>query len=447
MLGRGTQGQPALRPFLLFFLSVLFAETPELHAVTHPGAPLSVPRAMFFAGISPRLPWVLLAFVMVAAAASLSIALALLHSKSRQLDAAVKAARSGRGFEIARVEVLESIARNAPLPESVERIALAIEKRLVGSACLIALASSNRSVSTGPVMVAPSLPEEIQAKILPLLSSELGAWEKNIADPKWQEKLLRGLLDALQRSGLEFTEGNQSAVPSPNGMPAGRVVLFFKNSQTEDSQIGNENLLVWASRLVSLAIEHCSMHERLLHDARHDILTGLPNRAVAEDRLEQALARAQRHKKVFAVLCIDLDGFKGINDELGHQTGDEVLRVIGGRLRSRIRHSDTLARVGGDEFWAIIEDCPVESAARVVAQSLITALETPVTVGAQQLHVSASIGITMYPADAGTATELKRQADQAMYRAKSLGGRRISFASEVPDSGSKTGMSISANAT
>lgn len=446
MLRRGTHGQPALGPYLLFFLSVLFAATRELRGFTQPGAPLSLPARALSAWVSASLPWVVPAIVVVAGA-SLSIALALLHSKSRQLDAAVKAARSSRAFEIARVEVLESIARNAPLPESVERIALAIERRLPGTACLIVLASPNSSMKTGPVIVAPGLPEHVQAKILSLLSAELGDSEKNIADPKGQDKLLRGLLDVLQRSGLEFTEGSQSAVPSSNVMPAGRVVLFFKNPQAEDLQIGNQSLLVWASRFVALAIEHCSMHERLLHDARHDILTGLPNRAVAEDRLEQALARAQRHKKVFAVLCIDLDGFKGINDEFGHQTGDEVLRVIGGRLRSRIRHSDTLARVGGDEFWAIIEDCPVESVARVVAQSLITALETPVTVVAQQLHVSASIGITMYPADADSATDLKHQADQAMYRAKSLGGRRISFASEVLGSGPKTDMSMSANAT
>jgi diguanylate cyclase (GGDEF)-like protein len=245
-----------------------------------------------------------------------------------------------------------------------------------------------------------------------------------------QNTFLTTLLGVLRYSGLGFTAADQSAVMSWNGAPAGLVVLLFKDPQTEESQIGKRRPVLWGSRLVSLAVEHSYMHERLLHEARHDVLTGLPNRAVAEDRLEQALARAQRHTKVFAVLCLDLDGFKAINDELGHDTGDEVLRAIAGRLRIRIRHSDTLARIGGDEFWAILEDCSGDAAALTAAQSLVTVLEDPVSVNGRQLNVSASVGIAMYPADGANATQLKRHADQAMYRAKSNGGRQIAFWSE-----------------
>jgi diguanylate cyclase (GGDEF)-like protein len=169
------------------------------------------------------------------------------------------------------------------------------------------------------------------------------------------------------------------------------------------------------------------MHERLLHEAHHDSLTGLPNRMVAEDRLEQALARADRARKQFAVFCIDLDGFKAINDELGHDAGDEILRCVGMRLQKNLRHSDTLARVGGDEFVVLIEDCPGAAAAQAVAQSLITSLQQPFLLSERQLRVSASIGVAMYPADANNATQLRRNADLAMYCAKSLGGSQVAL--------------------
>lgn len=165
--------------------------------------------------------------------------------------------------------------------------------------------------------------------------------------------------------------------------------------------------------------------------ARHDNLTGLPNRVVAEDRLGQALARAKRHNKTFAVLCIDLDGFKTINDELGHDAGDEVLRAIAVRLHDRVRHSDTLARAGGDEFWAILEDCSGPHSAKLAAQSLVAALEEPVCLHGQLLTVSASVGIAMYPNDGMNAAQLKHHADQAMYCAKSHGGRQTCFWSDV----------------
>jgi diguanylate cyclase (GGDEF)-like protein len=176
-----------------------------------------------------------------------------------------------------------------------------------------------------------------------------------------------------------------------------------------------------------LARDHWHMHERLVFDARHDCLTGLPNRMLAEDRLEQAMARAQRRKQLFAVLCIDLDGFKAVNDSLGHQAGDELLCIAATRLRARIRQSDTLARIGGDEFLAVVEDCSTDSAARLVGESLISALQEPIMLESKTISLSGSIGIAMYPTDGKHATELKRNADQAMYRAKASGRGQICF--------------------
>jgi diguanylate cyclase (GGDEF)-like protein len=214
-----------------------------------------------------------------------------------------------------------------------------------------------------------------------------------------------------------------------------------------EAESARQSILQSASRLIALARDHWHMQERLLHDARHDALTGLPNRSVAEDRLEQALARAARRQKLFAVLCIDLDAFKVINDSLGHHAGDELLRAFSTRLRSRVRHSDTVARIGGDEFLAIIEDCSGDAAVQAVAESLIAALQDPVVIEGETLAISGSIGIAMYPADGKNAALLKRNADQAMYRAKSQGGNRICFWSAEPAKAGKAAKTSSSSSS
>jgi diguanylate cyclase (GGDEF)-like protein len=416
----------------LWLSAFLLAEVPPLRATA-----LNSMNSLAIAGPwwgSRNIVWALLFIVIIAAAAFLWAALLLqqVRTKSRELQSTLEAKRRLREFEFSRNEVLETIARNAPLPESMERLALALEQRISGSVCVIAMAPNEAeplAAEAAPAVVAPSLAEELQVKILPVLSSLLQRVEGSGGAGEHNDSVTP-MLEILRASGLDLPSGDKSVVVSGNRYVAGVVVLLLKDAESEESRNVLRNGLLSASRLLLLATEHSSMHERLLHEAMHDRLTGLPNRAVAEDRLEQALARAQRHTKVFAVLCLDLDGFKAINDELGHDTGDEVLRAIAGRLRAHIRHSDTLARMGGDEFWAILEDCSDHEHAQIAAQSLIKVLEEPVSINGRQLTVSASFGIAMYPADGANATQLKRHADQAMYRAKSNGGRQIAFWSE-----------------
>jgi diguanylate cyclase (GGDEF)-like protein len=158
------------------------------------------------------------------------------------------------------------------------------------------------------------------------------------------------------------------------------------------------------------------------HLASHDTLTGLPNRRVFLDRLERALARARRGEKQLAILFIDLDHFKEINDSLGHAVGDIMLRAAAERLRATVRETDTVARLGGDEFIVLSENIADVQAAAVIAGKIIEALAVPVSYREHALTVGASIGISLYPRDGGTATEVVASADQAMYRAK-LGGR------------------------
>ena len=156
--------------------------------------------------------------------------------------------------------------------------------------------------------------------------------------------------------------------------------------------------------------------------AHHDTLTGLPNRVMLHDRLGQALIRGRRHGQRVAVMMLDLDHFKNVNDALGHTIGDGLLQEVAARLGGRMRASDTLARVGGDEFVVVQPDLIDRSSAAVIAQKLIDALTEPFFVQGNRLDIGASIGLTLFPDDATEPDLLLRNADIALYRAK-RGGR------------------------
>lgn len=156
--------------------------------------------------------------------------------------------------------------------------------------------------------------------------------------------------------------------------------------------------------------------------ASHDTLTGLPNRALLADRLQQAMAQAGRRKQGLALCFIDLDGFKDVNDRHGHATGDHLLIALAGRMRQTLRESDTLARIGGDEFIALLPDTTDEESALSMASRLLRAANEPLTLDGFTLQVSASIGMTFYPQQTPVdAEQLIRQADRAMYQAKLAG--------------------------
>jgi diguanylate cyclase (GGDEF)-like protein len=155
------------------------------------------------------------------------------------------------------------------------------------------------------------------------------------------------------------------------------------------------------------------------HQALHDALTGLPNRALFRDRTAQALLAARRDGTAVAVLLMDLDRFKDVNDSLGHHTGDLLLHQVGERLRARLRASDTIARLGGDEFAVLLPGLRDPAAAAAVARELREALERPFSPGdIQQIHADASIGIALYPDHGGDPDALIQHADVAMYQAK-----------------------------
>jgi diguanylate cyclase (GGDEF)-like protein/PAS domain S-box-containing protein len=177
---------------------------------------------------------------------------------------------------------------------------------------------------------------------------------------------------------------------------------------------------------------------QLQHDARrleflahHDTLTGLPNRAMFQERAREALAHARRHDKTAAVLFIDLDNFKDVNDELGHDVGDGLLKAIASRLRACVRGDDFIARIGGDEFCVLLQDIAEPREAATVAQKLLHELGADYQVGEHSLSTGASVGIACVPQDGHDVATLLRLADAAMYRAKQAGRNRYQFFSVV----------------
>jgi diguanylate cyclase (GGDEF)-like protein len=168
--------------------------------------------------------------------------------------------------------------------------------------------------------------------------------------------------------------------------------------------------------------------ERIRHMAHHDELTGLPNRSLIRDRLEQAIRHARRHGRSVAVAFIDLDGFKLVNDGLGHNAGDDLLKVIGARMAGCMRRDDMLGRFGGDEFVIILSDHPDDPmSVAPVLEKIRHAVNEPVLLEGQEVQVSCSMGVAMYPRDGDDPNTLMMNADAAMYRAKDLGKNAFQF--------------------
>jgi diguanylate cyclase (GGDEF)-like protein len=166
---------------------------------------------------------------------------------------------------------------------------------------------------------------------------------------------------------------------------------------------------------------------KVSHIANHDGLTGLPNRLLLAELLDTALKRSRRAKKLVAVMYLDLDDFKPINDRYGHRAGDIALVVVSNRLKQLLRASDTVSRVGGDEFVAIVTDLDSKLTASLVAEKLVVSCSQPMDVGGTECRVGVSIGIAFFPDDGGKAEELLRHADDALYQVKRKGKNGFAF--------------------
>jgi diguanylate cyclase (GGDEF)-like protein/PAS domain S-box-containing protein len=177
--------------------------------------------------------------------------------------------------------------------------------------------------------------------------------------------------------------------------------------------------------------QHRDMRAKLLQLAFYDPLTGLPNRQLLNDRIEQAIAHGKRSQEGFALLYLDLDRFKDLNDTRGHRFGDQVLTAVSQRLHAALRVSDTVARLGGDEFVILLGNVQHDSAVAEIAQKLIELLKQPIDIGGERIYVGASIGISRFPQDGEDTDSLIMKADAALYRAKEAGRGQFHFHSDA----------------
>lgn len=204
------------------------------------------------------------------------------------------------------------------------------------------------------------------------------------------------------------------------------LAIGFLEAPAPDPRIARRGSC-FAERL-AIALSKTARDEHLYRQAHFDPLTSLPNRLLFRDRLEQELASTSDGRGRGALLYIDLDFFKRVNDSVGHAAGDQLLQIVAQRLRACVKEGDTVARLAGDEFTIILRNVPDPESAAVVAERIIDSIKMPVNLGGRDHHVQASVGITLFPDDASGIEELMRNADRAMYRAKQLGrGRAVFF--------------------
>ncbi|UGQ48055.1 EAL domain-containing protein [Massilia endophytica] len=224
-------------------------------------------------------------------------------------------------------------------------------------------------------------------------------WEQLVTTGYW-----RGEVWSLRKSGEQYLEWlTMTAVRDQSGMTTHYVGVFSDITKVKESQ------------------------EKLDHLAHHDPLTALPNRLLFHDRLHHAIQRSSRANEQLAVLFIDLDRFKNVNDTLGHHIGDELLQQVASALSSKLRDGDTLARLGGDEFIVLLEDVDGEYGVGQVAEKLVAMFEQPFMVAGHELFVTCSVGVSLFPADATDLNMLIRNADVAMYQAKARGRNGYRF--------------------
>jgi diguanylate cyclase (GGDEF)-like protein len=283
------------------------------------------------------------------------------------LDITVR--KRGELLEHDRGRILEMVAQNESLPLILSRIAEMLEHQRPGLDASVLLSSESRAVD---------------------------AMEAAPGESCWSQSIVSaggGALGAISLVGPVSREAND-----------------------EDWQ-----LLASGCRLAAVAIEHRELTDKLSHQAQHDALTGLPNRLLFQDRLGQALTRARRHDEQVAVIYMDLDRFKHINDTLGHSAGDDLLCQVAARLLDCIRRCDTLARLGGDEFTVVLSELGDPGDAMRAAKQMIEAMRLPFLVGNRELFVTMSLGISVFPDDGDDAETLMVNADVAMYRAKDMG--------------------------
>ena len=329
-----------------------------------------------------------------------------------------------------QARILEMIARSAPLAEVLDHLMRHVESLLIGiSGAVLLLDKAGLCLRRA---AAPSLAETFTGAIDGVRIGP-GVGPCGAAAQERQPVIVADVLDDplwADFRPLAAAHGLRSCWSNPilsyDGAVLG-VVAFYSATARLPTQV-ETGLIVIATRLAGIAIERREAEDRIQFMANHDALTGLPNRALLKDRLSQVLLYAERYRRSATVAFIDLDNFKVINDSLGHNAGDELLKTVARRMVDCVRATDTVVRLGGDEFVVLFLDQP-DSVDLISAmmRKLAAAVAEPIRLGGHELTVTCSIGIANYPADGADADTLLANADAAMYRAKDIGRDSFQF--------------------
>ena len=346
------------------------------------------------------------------------IVLALLQSNRRRAAAAqsLRAVNhelaKSREMDLHRVAILEKIGTHSPLTETLADVAqlAGVFQPGAGAAIWIALGDALLyQVSSG---LPHSAVDELRSR-----SFNLGTVERI----------------GLEVPGLACTRVLlRNAAQDVIGL-----ILLFRDPA---APVLPACVAAQMAQLGSLAVENSTLYDRLAFQAQHDVLTGLPNRLLFQDHVQQSILLAQRNRRKAAVLWIDVDRFKQINDTLGHRAGDELLAEVSRRLRLTIRESDTAARIGGDEFVVLAADIESASDSELLAERIMNSLRAPIVAAGRELRISVSIGMGLFPDHGSDPAALMRNADLAMYQAKRAG--RDAAQTFLPQFGASAGRRL-----
>jgi diguanylate cyclase (GGDEF)-like protein/PAS domain S-box-containing protein len=316
-----------------------------------------------------------------------------------------------------RRRVLEMVAKDMPLPHVLGQLAAAVEAQIPG--CVAGVFS----LQDGHVLLhGPNLPAKWRKAILGhslQLAADLarGTWNSqegcgvtSIDD----DEIWKDLRPAADNANLHVCW--TTAIRGTDTTPLGSLTAYLHKAVPPTT--AQAQTMDMAAKLAAICIEHHNTTRKLSHLVRHDTLTGLANRIMFEDRLQHAMDLAGRSGNRVGLLALDVDKFKSINDTFGHQTGDHLLQQFAHRLQNILRDTDTMARMGGDEFVIVLPELKRREGAAAVAQKLVDALTDPFVVGELKLAATTSIGIAIYPDDAPNGVKLQKQADEALYRVK-----------------------------
>src|SRR5665213_1381210 len=333
------------------------------------------------------------------AAATILFVATLIWSRRKQRKLLSLQSRAEQ-LEQERGRILEMTGRNEPLLAILHALVSVTQKQLPGSVACVSVIQDGRLRD----VIAPGLP-----KTFVETAYQHGAVVRRMDPSTYQNRaLFQGPADCWSRDVL-----------SSSGNKIGRVDVFVeKRAPVGEAQIA---LLEGVANLAGIVIQHREMYEQLAFQATRAPLTDFPNRRLFQDRLEQAILGAHRYKEKVAVILIDLDRFKQVNDLLGHRVGDALLREVAKRAEGCLRKSDTLSRMVGDEFTVLLSPVDSVEGAEQALRRIVQALQAPLTILEHKISISASIGLSVYPDHGEDPATLVRNADLAMYHAKGRG--------------------------